>query len=56
MLYVGQAGSGRHQETKPMHNNMFEDDTSPDEVPYHAKMKFQEKLRHLTVQGLGEVA
>ena len=44
----GQTGSGRYQESKPINNNLFEEDDNIDEVPYHDKMKFQERLKHLS--------
>jgi hypothetical protein len=35
-------------------NNMFEEDEE-EEVPYHEKMRFQEKLKHLSPEDLGQV-
>lgn len=38
-----------------MQNNLFEEEENEDEVTYHEKMKFQEKLKHLSPEDLGKV-
>jgi hypothetical protein len=50
----GQLGPGRSDERRPTQNNLFEEDED-EEVPYHQKMKFQEQLKHLSAEELGQV-
>lgn len=48
-------GLGRSEERRPLQNNLFEEEENEDEVTYHEKMKFQEKLKHLSPEDLGQV-
>lgn len=49
-------GIGRTEDRRPpQSNNLFEEEENEDEVTYHEKMKFQEKLRHLSPEDLGQL-
>ena len=52
--HSGQLGPGRTDERKPAQNNVFEEEDE-EEVPYHAKMQFQEQLKHLAPEELGQI-
>lgn len=49
-------GVGRTEDRRPpQSNNLFEEEENEDEVTYHEKMKFQEKLKHLSPEDLGQL-
>lgn len=50
---VGSVPESKGEKKNPQ-NNMFEEDEK-EEVSYHDKMKFYEKLKHLSPQDVGKV-